>query len=213
MKRFIPVLLGVLALAFAGSAAAALEPGTFEDPAGVCPGVSSTFSGGVLHLAKPCTTPTNASAYAVITGVSGTFSSASFTLASPAQCQGGSPRFNVVAGGTRYFLGCNNVTPTINADGSATYTFTPAALTAAGQPVPTGDITSAAVIIDVQGTADVSKITFNGQTEVPAATPPPGPSSKDACKHGGWKTFDKPHFRNQGQCVAFVATHGRPGGK
>jgi len=32
-------------------------------------------------------------------------------------------------------------------------------------------------------------------------------------KHGGWKTFTQPHFRNQGQCVAWVATHGRHGGK
>jgi hypothetical protein len=212
MRRFIPVVLGALALVFTGAAAAALAPGTFEDPAGVCPGVSATFSGGVLHLAKPCTTPTNAAAYAKITDAAGSFSSASFTLASATQCQGGSPRFNVNVGTTTYFMGCNNVTPTINADGSATYVFTRASLAAAGLPVPTGDITSASVLIDVQGSADVSKITFNGQSEVPAV-PVTGPTSKNACKHGGWKTFTQPHFRNQGQCVAWVATHGRHGGK
>jgi hypothetical protein len=53
-------------------------------------------------------------------------------------------------------------------------------------------------------------ITFNGKAEVPAV---PGPASKNACKHGGWKTFTQPHFKNQGQCVAWVATHGRHGGK
>ena len=76
--------------------------------------------------------------------------------------------------------------------------------------MPTGNITSASVLLDVQGSADVSKITFNGQSEVPAV---PGPTSKNDCKHGGWKTFTQPHFRNQGQCVAWVATHGRHGGK
>ena len=33
------------------------------------------------------------------------------------------------------------------------------------------------------------------------------PTSKEQCKNGGWRTF--PGFRNQGDCVAFVATHGR----
>jgi hypothetical protein len=36
-----------------------------------------------------------------------------------------------------------------------------------------------------------------------AVTPLPRlPTSKDQCKHGGWRTF--PQFKNQGQCVAFV---------
>jgi hypothetical protein len=54
------------------------------------------------------------------------------------------------------------------------------------------------VLIDVQGTADLSNITFNGQAEVPSV----GPASKGACKHGGWKSFTNPSFRNQGQCVS-----------
>lgn len=32
----------------------------------------------------------------------------------------------------------------------------------------------------------------------------PPPTSKDQCKHGGWKNF--PQFKNQGDCVSFVAT-------
>ncbi len=31
----------------------------------------------------------------------------------------------------------------------------------------------------------------------------PVPTSKDQCKHGGWRTFGET-FKNQGQCVAFV---------
>jgi hypothetical protein len=150
----------------------------------------------VLHLAKNCATSTNAAAGADITGLTGqTFQSASFTLASASQCQGGSPRFDIVAGGTLYFLGCNNVTPTINPDGSATYVFTPQSLTAAGMPVPAGAISAADVLIDVQGTADLTSITVNGTLEKPV-TP------KVACKHGGWKAQG---YRNQGQCVSHFA--------
>jgi streptogramin lyase len=31
------------------------------------------------------------------------------------------------------------------------------------------------------------------------------PTSKDHCKHGGWRDF--PQFKNQGQCTAFVNHH------
>ena len=144
MKKLIVIAAAVGALALAGTAGAALVPWTFVGPGASCSPMS-TFSGGVLHLSKPCTTATNASAGATITGVSGqTFTSASFTLANASQCQGGSPRFNVFTNVATFFLGCNNVTPTINANGTATYTFTAATIAAAGNqvPCPTGTITS-----------------------------------------------------------------------
>lgn len=206
MKKLILIATAAAALALAGTAGAALVPWTFVGTGAVC-SPTSTFSGGVLHLAKPCTTSTNASAGATITGVSGqTFTSASFTLANASQCQGGSPRFNVVTDMTTFFLGCNNVTPTINADGTATYTFTAATIAAAGNqvPVPTGTVSSVDVLIDVQGTADLSNITFNGQSEVPVTA---SPISKAQCKHGGWKSFTSPSFKNQGQCVSWVEHH------
>lgn len=37
--------------------------------------------------------------------------------------------------------------------------------------------------------------------------PPPLPTSKDQCKDGGWQTFGV--FKNQGDCVSFVATGGK----
>ena len=122
------------------------------------------------------------------------------------QCQGGSPRFNVVTNVTTFFLGCNNVTPTINANGTATYTFTAATIAAGGNQVPSRPARSrrSRVLIDVQGTADLSNITFNGQTQVPAVG---GPTSKAQCKHGGWKSFTSPSFKNQGQCVSWVQHH------
>jgi hypothetical protein len=169
----------------------------------------ATFANGVLHLEKNCPTATNAAAGADIIGLEGqTFTSGSFTLASTSQCQGGSPRFDVVTTDDLFFLGCNNVTPTINGNGTATYTFTAATIAAAGGqvPFPTGTIQAIDVLIDVQGVADLTNITVNGQLQVPAPTTP---TSKDQCKNGGWKNFTNPAFKNQGDCVSFVATHGK----
>ena len=86
--------------------------------------------------------------------------------------------------------------PTLNANGTATYTFTAATLAAAGQqvPTPTGTITQVEVLIDVQGSADLSNIMFNGVTQVPA--PIASPTTKAQCKHGGWKIFTNPSFKN-----------------
>jgi hypothetical protein len=165
-----------------------------------------------LHLEKNCPTSTNAAAGADVTGVGGqTFRSASFTLASTAQCQGGSPRFNIATTTGFFFLGCNNVTPTTNANGTVTYTFTAATLAAAGQqvPTPTGTIESVSVLIDVQGTADLTKVMVNGKLQKLAA----GQADfARACKKGGWKTFTSPTFKNQGQCVKFLV-HGRNAAK
>jgi len=127
LKGLVAACIAAAALVFAAVAAAALEPWTFTDTGVTC-AVSSTFSNGVLHLSKPCTTDTVASAGATITDASGTFTSASFTLASASQCQGGSPRFNVETTTGFFFLGCNNVVPN-----GSTYTFTPATLAAAGE--------------------------------------------------------------------------------
>ena len=208
MKKAIIVAIAVAALGLAGTAAAALVPGVFDPGNTGCP--VATYSNGVLHLEKNCPTPTNASAGAEITGLGGqSFTSASFTLANAAQCQGGSPRFNLFTTGGTFFLGCNNVAPVVNGDGTVTYTFTAATIAAGGNqvPVPTGTINSAEVLIDVQGTADLTNITVNGVTEVPAVVP----TTKAQCKKGGWKTFTDPKFKNQGQCVAYVNHHSAHG--
>jgi hypothetical protein len=212
MKKLL--LAGVLAtaLAFTVSASAALVPGVFDPGNTGC--VKATFvkKTKTLHLEKNCATSTNAAAGAEITGVSGqTFQSASFALASASQCQGGSPRFNVDTTTGFFFLGCNNVTPTTNANGTATYTFTAATLAAAGQqvPTPTGTIESVSVLIDVQGTADLANVTFNGKLQKLAH----GKADvARACKNGGWKSFTNPTFKNQGQCVKYLV-HGRNAAK
>jgi hypothetical protein len=207
MKRLIFAAAVSAMLVFAATTAAALVPGVFDPGNTGC--VTSRFSNGVLHLAKNCPTSTNAAAGADITGLEGqTFTSASFTLASASQCQGGSPRFDVVTTTGLFFLGCNNVTPTADGNGTVTYTFTAGTIAAAGNqvPFPTGTIQSISILIDVQGTADISNITVNGVLQVPAPTTP---TSKDQCKDGGWKSFTNPAFKNQGDCVSFVATGGK----
>jgi hypothetical protein len=209
MKKAIGLAAAVLTLALAGTAAAALVPGVFDPGSTGCP--VATYANGVLHLEKNCPTLTNAAAGADITGLGGqAFTSAEFTLASTAQCQGGSPRFDIVTTTGTSFLGCNNVAPVVNANGTATYTFTAATIAAGGNqvPVPTGTITAADVLIDVQGTADLTNIKVNGTLEVPLVGQP---TSKAQCKKGGWKTFNNPSFKNQGQCVAYVEHHSAHG--
>jgi hypothetical protein len=206
MKRLLVGAVAAAALAVAGTAGAALMPWTFNGPGVTCP-VVSTLQGGVLHLEKNCTTPTNASAGASISGFTGaTFSSASFILANTSQCQGGSPRFNVVTTTGTFFLGCNNVTPSLNpGNGNATYNFSAETIAAAGNqvPVPTGTIKSVDVLIDVQGSADLTDVIFNGVLQS-------SPSSKEQCKHGGWMSSMSPGFKNQGQCVShFVHQDGK----
>ena len=206
MKRLIIAAIAVCALAVAGPAGAALVIAPY-DPTGAC--TVNTYKHGVLHLEKKCTTETPAAAGADITGFAGqTFASASFTLASASQCNGGSPRFDILDNnGNVYFLGCNNVTPVTNADGTVTYTFTMADLLAINStlPAPT-TIKAVDVAIDVQGVADISKIVFNGVRQtVPGAGN--HPKAENACKHGGWKHFTNPSFRNQGQCVSYAKRH------
>lgn len=163
MKRITIAVIAAAAFAFAGTASAALVPGVFDPGNTGCP-VAQAENGGWLRLAKNCATSTNAAAGADLTGLSGlSFKSASFTLKSASQCQGGSPRFNIVTTAATFFLGCNNVAPVPNADGTARYTFTAATLAASGQqvPMPIGTITSFGVLIDVQGVADVKSVRVN----------------------------------------------------
>ena len=200
MRGLVAVAALVAALTIIGTSAAALVPGVYDPGNTGC--VQATFSNGVLHLEKNCPTSTNAAAGADITGLEGQpFTSASFTLASTSQCQGGSPRFDVQTTTGFFFLGCNNVIPVGN-----TYTFDAATIAAGGNqvPVPTGDIVSISVLIDVEGTADLSDITVNGQVQMPAT-----PMTANDCKNGGWQTFVSPAFKNQGDCVSWVATNGK----
>ena len=205
MKKFLVAAVAALTmLVFAAVAAAALSPGVYDPDSTGCP--KATYAKGTLHLEKNCATSVNAAAGADISGAEGqTFTSASFTLASATQCQGGSPRFVIVTTTGLFPLGCNNVTPTAGKKGTATYVFTAETLAAAGQQVmtPTGTIQTVSVLIDVEGKADLTKITFNGKSQ--KVKKGHGKNlAQAACTKGAWKTFTSPKFKNQGQCVKFV---------
>jgi hypothetical protein len=176
------------ALAFAGGAAAALQPGIYDPGRTGC--TVARYANGVLHLEKSCATSTNAAAGANITGLTGQpLQSASFTLASTSQCQVSSPRLVVVMTGGTFSLGCGSVQPN-----GTTYSF--------GQ-LPAGTIERVVIMIDAQGSADISRITVNGVPQVPLTAPP---TSKEQCKRHGWREFSPP-FRNQGECMQAAKHH------
>jgi hypothetical protein len=212
-KLFVAAVAALTVLASAAVAAAALDPGVYDPGNTGCVKATYTKKTKTLHLEKNCPTPTNAAAGAEITGANGqTFQSAEFTLKSATQCQGGSPRFLVITSTGSFPLGCNNVTPVPNADGTATYVFTAATLAAAGQqvPTPTGAISYVGILLDVQGVADLTNIKFNGIAQTVVTTHGKGVAS--ACKNGAWKTFTTPKFKNQGQCVKYMV-HSRNAAK
>jgi len=211
-KLLIAAIAAIASLTIVAGAAAALDPGV-HDPGNTGCVKATVMKNKTLHLEKNCPTATDAAAGAEITGFSGqTFQSAEFTLKSATQCQGGSPRFIIVTSTGFFPLGCNNVTPIQNANGTATYVFTAATLAAAGQqvPTPTGTISFISVLIDVQGVADLTNIKFNGIAQKVVTDKGKGVAS--TCKNGAWKTFTSPTFKNQGQCVKYVV-HSRNAAK
>jgi hypothetical protein len=48
---------------------------------------------------------------------------------------------------------------------------------------------------------------FTSELAAPVPETPQLPQTKEACKRGGWETFGV--FKNQGDCVSFVATNGK----
>jgi hypothetical protein len=46
-----------------------------------------------------------------------------------------------------------------------------------------------------------TSVGFDGSPDWGPQPPPPGPTSKDDCKNGGWMAFG---FKNQGQCIKAV---------
>lgn len=45
-----------------------------------------------------------------------------------------------------------------------------------------------------------------------AAFAPAAPATTADCRNGGWTRYTNPKFKNQGDCVSWVATHGKNGG-
>jgi hypothetical protein len=130
-------------------------------------------------------------------------------------CGAGAPRFNVVVDGNYYFLGCTQGVQTPAGAGWTHVEFGPVQFAAAGIPL-TGTLDDVYIIFDegtdtptggtigTAGTVYLDNISVNGQV----VGSPTSPTSKDECKNGGWQNFN-PAFKNQGDCVSFVATQGK----
>jgi hypothetical protein len=57
------------------------------------------------------------------------------------------------------------------------------------------------------GNADALTIGVSGTNTTYDFEPASQPTGKDTCKHGGWKNFSNPSFKNQGQCVSYMNHH------
>ena len=153
----------------------------------------------------------DASAGAGITGVSGqTFTSGSFTLASARKGQGGSPRFNVVTTNgmtsTTFFLGCNNIVrrSTLTAHGDLQLHRGDNAAGGNQVPFPTSRHHVGRDRARCRGNCRpdrTSRSTARSRTMSPAGVP----TTKDQCKHGGWKTFSSPGLQEPGSVRELVA--------
>ena len=65
------------------------------------------------------------------------------------------------------------------------------------------DVGQCSVPADLSGATAIAA----GRDHSLALIGPRLPTSADECKDGGWKTFDG--FKNQGDCVSYVSTHGK----
>lgn len=72
-----------------------------------------------------------------------------------------------------------------------------------GQSVPATRVVATVTLENGQVvTAENTILTGDPTTIYPVVVAPTGPTNKNQCKNGGWKTFTNPSFKNQGQCVS-----------
>lgn len=72
-----------------------------------------------------------------------------------------------------------------------------------GQSLPATRVV-ATVTLESGQVVTAENIVLSGD---PSTIYPPvvvGPTTKDSCKNGGWKSFTNPSFKNQGQCVSYT---------
>jgi hypothetical protein len=81
-------------------------------------------------------------------------------------------------------------------------------------PVSPGTHTVGVQAVGFEGGCNRGRLaTWAGTLEVTTSTLVGPPRTKGECTHGGWRTFNNPVFKNQGDCVSFVATGGRNPGQ
>jgi hypothetical protein len=123
--------------------------------------------------------------------------SASFTIDSTAGSVSGSK--SLLASPHRVSL-CVSMTGSFAIGPPGVVTTYTATIDGAYRDTGTGDVT-------VSGDAPVLS-SFGEAFTSSEGVVPILPTRKDQCKHGGWKTFGT-LFKNQGDCVSFVATGGK----
>ena len=103
-------------------------------------------------------------------------------------------------------VACENGTILGTPGGPAVYT-----LSAVEQACPNAVVAGFGVNVGANNPAyDVETDLFDFSGTVYDFEPSIGPpTSKDQCKDGGWQTFNNPTFKNQGDCVSYVATGGK----
>lgn len=139
-------------------------------------------------------------------------------------CGGGAPRFNVVTDQGTAFLGCNGGVATPAGAGWTHVEFTAAQLNAAYAAAGINPLTAtlqdlyiifdegtdtpAGGTIGTPGTVNIDNVSVNNAV----VGSPTSPTSKEACKNGGWQNLvgsNGQAFKNQGDCVSYVATAGK----
>jgi hypothetical protein len=214
----------------------ALQPFTFN-PGNACPGIQAQWDSSTgnpapsVLLTKPCPTTTNAaSGVDIITSLEGqpvsNLTELNFDYKIGEHCGAGAPRFNLQldsSGLQNAFLGCAAGTQTPAGNGYMhveynTADIQAAVLAAGGTPVSTlfdlymifdeGTDTPTGGLIGTAGLVHVDNFSVNGQV----VGSPTSPTSKDDCKNGGWQNMldaNGHSFKNQGDCVSYVATGGK----
>jgi hypothetical protein len=84
-----------------------------------------------------------------------------------------------------------------------------------GTPTPTRTVTPTPMI-STTPTTPISTPTRTATAPMTVTLTPTAaagaPTSTDQCMNGGWRSFTNPRFKNQGDCVSYVASRGRAGG-
>lgn len=164
-----------------------------------------------LYLQKSAPTTDCSSAGATINGVAGiTLTELNFDYKTGTYCGAGAPRFNVDASDGSHFLGgCANATQTDLGNGWTHVVIDPSNASQAFPVLtPGATINSIEIVFDEQGSTYIDNVSVNDQV----ISGPNTPVSKDACKKDGWKNLQDSSgksFKNQGDCVSFVATGGK----
>lgn len=165
-----------------------------------------------LYLQKFALTADCSAAGATVNGVNGiTLTELNFDYRNDGHCGAGAPRYNVVTtDNVTHFFGCFYGTHTLVGTDWTHVEFAPTD----GFPAvtPTEVVQSIDIVFDEgtdqgRGYAYLDNFSVNGQI-INKATP----TTKDDCKNNGWMNLVDANgntFKNQGDCVSYVATKGR----